>query len=63
MADGLILETRGLTRRFGGLLAVNDVSLALHDGGEHVLPERLGWFRQGKREGETKLNPHSPLNG
>jgi branched-chain amino acid transport system ATP-binding protein len=32
VADGLILETRGLTRRFGGLLAVNDVSLALHDG-------------------------------
>ena len=32
MADGLILETRGLTRRFGGLLAVNDVSLTLRDG-------------------------------
>jgi branched-chain amino acid transport system ATP-binding protein len=32
VADGLILETRGLTRRFGGLLAVNDVSLALRDG-------------------------------
>jgi branched-chain amino acid transport system ATP-binding protein len=32
VADGLILETRGLTRRFGGLLAVHDVSLALRDG-------------------------------
>jgi len=32
VADGLILETRGLTRRFGGLLAVSDVSLALRDG-------------------------------
>ena len=32
VADELILETRGLSRRFGGLLAVNDVSLALRDG-------------------------------
>jgi branched-chain amino acid transport system ATP-binding protein len=32
VADGLILETRGLSRRFGGLLAVNEVSLALRDG-------------------------------
>ena len=32
VAGELILETRGLSRRFGGLLAVNDVSLALHDG-------------------------------
>jgi branched-chain amino acid transport system ATP-binding protein len=32
VADGLILETRALTRRFGGLVAVNDVSLALRDG-------------------------------
>jgi branched-chain amino acid transport system ATP-binding protein len=28
----LILQTRGLTRRFGGLVAVNDVDLSLHDG-------------------------------
>ena len=32
MAGELILETRGLSRRFGGLLAVNAVSLALRDG-------------------------------
>jgi branched-chain amino acid transport system ATP-binding protein len=32
VAGELILETRGLGRRYGGLLAVNDVSLALHDG-------------------------------
>jgi branched-chain amino acid transport system ATP-binding protein len=32
VADGLILETRGLSRRFGGLLALNAVSLALRDG-------------------------------
>jgi branched-chain amino acid transport system ATP-binding protein len=32
VAGELILETRGLGRRFGGLLAVNAVSLALRDG-------------------------------
>jgi branched-chain amino acid transport system ATP-binding protein len=32
VAGELILETRGLSRRFGGLLAVNAVSLALRDG-------------------------------
>jgi len=32
VADELILETRGLTRRFGGLMAVNDVSLSVRDG-------------------------------
>jgi branched-chain amino acid transport system ATP-binding protein len=32
VAASLILETRGLTRRFGGLLAVNDVSLGLREG-------------------------------
>jgi branched-chain amino acid transport system ATP-binding protein len=32
VAGELILEARGLTRRYGGLLAVNDVTVALHDG-------------------------------
>lgn len=32
VAGELILETRGLGRRFGGLLAVDDVSLGLRDG-------------------------------
>jgi branched-chain amino acid transport system ATP-binding protein len=32
VAGELILETRGLSRRFGGLQAVDEVSLALHDG-------------------------------
>ncbi len=32
VAGELILETRGLGRRFGGLHAVDDVSLRLHDG-------------------------------
>jgi branched-chain amino acid transport system ATP-binding protein len=32
VAGELILETRGLSRRFGGLHAVDDVSVQLHDG-------------------------------
>jgi len=36
MAESL-LETRGLTRRFGGLAAVNDVSIALEHGKLHAV--------------------------
>ncbi|HMR31179.1 MAG TPA: ABC transporter ATP-binding protein [Geminicoccaceae bacterium] len=32
-----VLETRSLTRRFGGLVATNDVSLSLAPGGRHAL--------------------------
>jgi branched-chain amino acid transport system ATP-binding protein len=35
--SGPILATRGLTRRFGGLVAVGDVSLELHQGRLHAL--------------------------
>jgi branched-chain amino acid transport system ATP-binding protein len=34
---GPILETRGLTRQFGGLVAIKDVSLALAPGTRHAL--------------------------
>jgi len=33
----VILETHGLTREFGGFLAVDDVSLEVHDGTIHAL--------------------------
>jgi branched-chain amino acid transport system ATP-binding protein len=36
MSD-VILETHGLTREFGGFLAVDDVSLEVHDGTIHAL--------------------------
>ena len=31
-ADGVLLECRGLTVRFGGLLALNDLDIDVHDG-------------------------------
>ncbi|NJD34889.1 MAG: ABC transporter ATP-binding protein [Betaproteobacteria bacterium] len=37
MSSEPILRTRGLTKRFGGLVAVNDVSLDLHVGEVHVV--------------------------
>ncbi len=33
----IVLETRGLTRRFGGLIATNDVSLSVEKGARHAL--------------------------
>jgi branched-chain amino acid transport system ATP-binding protein len=33
----IVLETRGLTRRFGGLIATNDVSLCVEKGARHAL--------------------------
>lgn len=37
MSDAPQLSVRGLTRRFGGLLAVNDVNLDLHQGEVHAV--------------------------
>ena len=33
----IVLETRGLTKRFGGLIAINDVSLSVEKGARHAL--------------------------
>ena len=33
----IVLETRGLTKRFGGLIATNDVSLSVEKGARHAL--------------------------
>ena len=37
MADAALLSVRGLTRRFGGLTAVGDVDLDLHEGEVHAV--------------------------
>ena len=60
MADGLILETRGLTRRFGGLLAVSDVSLALRDGEMRAL---IGPNGAGKTTLINLLSGFMPASG
>jgi branched-chain amino acid transport system ATP-binding protein len=37
MADGVILETRGLTKEFQGFVAVNEVDLRVREGSIHAL--------------------------
>ncbi len=37
MADGVIIETRGLSKEFNGFVAVSDVDLSVHGGQIHAL--------------------------
>jgi branched-chain amino acid transport system ATP-binding protein len=55
-----LLEARGLTRRFGGLMAVGNVSLALHRGEVHAV---IGTNGAGKSTLINMLSGELPVSG
>ena len=59
LAQGLAVETRGLTKTFGGINAVTDVSFTVH---EHEILGLIGPNGAGKTTIFDMISGHLPSN-